>query len=264
MTHPDRQIVEMLSTRVPCALSANGTHMLTIGISGSKELVYLHAPCEQMDRRICKSAHMLEAVTCSTAATLVRKGFQRHILTGDAVKQYLNEAFAQNHLFRKAMHEILVVANRIGASRIWNHQVTSTYPSKTQLRKSAVVTSWLQRNLPRAFQDQFVIVWKVGRNSPAGLFHVYGERSAGLWCVAEVADGKFILNSDTIRSAFRNNIGINEYGKCVYCDATPTRPTRHTNSTKHRTAVIAAIRCAVHLLNNHKITKLINNTETEK
>jgi len=244
--------------------------MLTIGISGSKELVYLHAPCEAKDnKKVRQSAHMLEAVTCSTMANIIRGGFRRDLLTSQELRAYLDDFanFMIYPLFRKSMFEILLVANRIGAQRVHVIQLEANPLSKgmVQLRKNAVITSWLQRHLPLPFHDQFEVRWIRAGDATAGLFSLYNERTSfSPRCLAEIADGKFILNSDKIRQSFREQIGINEKGKCVYCDTFPSRPARHTNSTKHRTAVIAAIRHAVRLLNTPKILKVVNCSEAGK
>lgn len=116
--HHDRQIAELLSTRVPCAFSANGTHMLTIGISQSKELVYLNAPCAgKENQKACKSAHMLDAITCVSSAKVVQGGFRRDLLAAQDIRAYLDDfaSFGFYPLFRKSLFEILLVANRVGA-----------------------------------------------------------------------------------------------------------------------------------------------------
>lgn len=265
MSRPDRQIVELLSTAVPCALSKNGTHMLTIGMTGAKELVYLNAPCEAIEnKKGCQSAHMLEAITCSTMVSIIRGGFRRDLLTAKDIRAYLDSfsAFMIYPLFRKSMFEIFLVANRVGASRLGTPVPLRGHPGPIELRTADIITSWLQRHLPAQFHDQFAVRWPTGRRSPAGLFHAYGSaQPISAWRLAELEDDKFILNSDEIRRSFREQIGISEDGTCVYCGGRPTRPARHSNSTKHRTAVIAAIRCAVRLLNNPKILRLVNKAE---
>jgi hypothetical protein len=256
MTNTDRQPVEILQTRVPCTLSKSGFHMLTIGISASKNLVLLNATCQsQQNKQVWSSAHMLGAVTCGGFAEFIRKGFSRTLISAEDVRRYLDPFSPLPPILRKTLYQIWLPANQVSMTRA-PLLLSSAEPSLSR-RKAKVITDWLRRHLPKEV-SQYYELEVVNSKKPSNhaiLFHAIPNNIGA--DVAELGhNGK--LNLKNANQLFANGLGLGYDGECLYCGVKPTRPSQHAITQRHRKIVGAIIRKATHLLNDPKILKLIS------
>lgn len=258
--HSD-SVAAVIGTRVPCALSTTGTHILSIGVDENKQLVFINAPCVQHEQaEVWKSAHGLEATTCVSVALMIQKGFRANLATAKDVRDYLENGPSIHTYLRKALFELWLTSWRTTTTRIEEadavSQDTKTSDDIIYMRKIDAMTARLCRYLAPRSNVKFSISGSVVKELGLGIVN----RNESLWWrqIAEMRGDKFVLLHDAIKPMFHSKIGISSTGYCIFCNAKYQHPVRHTRSDKHRLAVMAEIRQAVNFLNTDpQINKLL-------